>query len=213
MLISLYLENYALLEKQTIEFSEGFNVITGETGAGKSIIVNALALIMGERASSDFIKAGRQRAVLEAVFDIRGRQLEGYTGDEVLIITREISLNGRNLIKINHRTVTQNELKKISRYLIDIHGQHQHQLLIDPANHLEILDLFTRGELRAATQLAYQEYHGRKKEHDLLLQSRDMRQEEKDFLSFQLNELETAGLKSGEYTELKTEKTRLDSFT
>ena len=213
MLLSLYLENYALLERQTIDFSEGFNVITGETGAGKSIIVNALALIMGERASSDFIKAGKQRAILEAVFDIRGRQLDGYADDEVLIITREISLNGRNLIKINHRTVTQNELKKVSRYLIDIHGQHQHQLLIDPENHLEILDLFTRGELHTDVQLAFQNYHTKKKEHDLLLQSRDMRQEEKDFLSFQLNELETADLKPGEYTELKAEKSRLDSFT
>ena len=213
MLISLYLENYALLEKQTIEFNTGFNVITGETGAGKSIIVNALALIMGERASSDFIKAGKQRAILEAVFDIRGRQLDGYADDEVLIITREISLNGRNLIKINHRTVTQNELKKVSRYLIDIHGQHQHQLLIDPANHLEILDLFTHGELRTEAHTAYQEYHSRKKEHDLLLQSRDMRQEEKDFLGFQLNELEAADLKPSEYVELKTEKSRLDSFT
>ncbi|MDR2410627.1 MAG: AAA family ATPase, partial [Bacteroidales bacterium] len=113
MLISLYLENYALIGQQTIEFADGFNVITGETGAGKSIIVNALALIMGERASADFIKAGKQRAILEAVFDIRGRCLDGYTGDDVLIITREISLNGRNLIKINHRVVTQAELKKI----------------------------------------------------------------------------------------------------
>ncbi|MDR1997072.1 MAG: DNA repair protein RecN [Candidatus Margulisbacteria bacterium] len=213
MLISLYLENYALISQQTIEFSEGFNVITGETGAGKSIIVNALALIMGERASTDFIKAGKQRAVLEAVFDIRGRQLEGYAAEEVLIITREISLNGRNLIKINHRVVTQNELKKVSRYLIDIHGQHQHQLLIDPGNHLEILDLFTQAGLRTDCRLAFQEYHTLKKEHDLLLQSRDLRQEEKDFLGFQLSELEAAELQPREYTELQTEKSRLDSFT
>lgn len=213
MLISLYLENYALLEKQTLEFREGFNVITGETGAGKSIIVNALALIMGERASSDFIKAGKQRAILEAVFDIRGRRLEGYEEDEVLIITREISLNGRNLIKINHRAVTQNELKKISRYLIDIHGQHQHQLLIDPENHLEILDLFTQAELRAQCREAFQNYYACKKEYDLLKQNRDMRQEEKDFLNFQLTELTGAQLIPGEYAELKTEKSRLDSFT
>jgi DNA repair protein RecN (Recombination protein N) len=213
MLLSLYLENYALLEKQTIEFGAGFNVITGETGAGKSIIVNALALIMGERASSDFIKAGRQRAVLEAVFDICGRRLEGYADDEVLIITREISLNGRNLIKINHRAATQNELKKVSRYLIDIHGQHQHQLLIDPDNHLEILDLFADPLLKNECAGAFDAYHILQKEHNLLKQNRELRQEEKDFLSFQLAELEDAKLQSGEYTELKAEKNRLDSFT
>ncbi|MDR1452948.1 MAG: DNA repair protein RecN [Candidatus Margulisbacteria bacterium] len=213
MLISLYLENYALIGQQTIEFAEGFNVITGETGAGKSIIVNALALIMGERASADFIKAGKQRAILEAVFDIRGRHLDGYTGDDVLIITREISLNGRNLIKINHRVVTQAELKKVSRYLIDIHGQHQHQILIDPENHLEILDLFTVSKLRGAVREIFGKYHAVKKEYALLLQNRDMRQEEKDFFNFQLAELEGANLQAGEYTELKAEKNRLDSFT
>ncbi|MDR2431677.1 MAG: DNA repair protein RecN [Candidatus Margulisbacteria bacterium] len=212
MLLSLYLENYALLEKQTIEFRSGFNVITGETGAGKSIIVNALALIMGERASSDFIKAGRQRAVLEAVFDIRGKQLDGCADDDALIITREISLNGRNLIKINHRAATQNELKQVSRYLIDIHGQHQHQLLIDPENHLEILDLFTESSRRLAVREVFAKYHAVKKEYTLLLQNRDLRQEEKDFLSFQLAELNAADLKPGEHTELKTEKSRLDSF-
>ncbi|GBR74034.1 DNA replication and repair protein RecN [Candidatus Termititenax aidoneus] len=213
MLISLYLENYALISQQTIEFAEGFNVITGETGAGKSIIVNALALIMGERASADFIKAGKQRAILEAVFDIKGRRIDGYASDEVLIITREISLNGRNLIKINHRAVTQVELKKVSRYLIDIHGQHQHQILIDPENHLEILDLFTESKLRAAAREVFGQYHAVKKEYDLLLQNRDLRQEEKDFLNFQLAELESANLQAGEYTELKAEKNRLDSFT
>ncbi|GBR77469.1 DNA replication and repair protein RecN [Candidatus Termititenax dinenymphae] len=213
MLISLYLENYALIGQQTIEFAEGFNVLTGETGAGKSIIVNALALIMGERASADFIKAGKQRAILEAVFDIRGRRIDGYTADDVLIITREISLNGRNLIKINHRVVTQAELKKVSRYLIDIHGQHQHQVLIDPENHLEILDLFTASEYRENCRKIFAQYHTVKKEYDLLLQNRDMRQEEKDFLSFQLTELEDANLQPGEYAELKTEKSRMDSFT
>ncbi|GBR76706.1 DNA replication and repair protein RecN [Candidatus Termititenax persephonae] len=213
MLLSLYLENYALIDQQSIEFAEGFNVITGETGAGKSIIVNALALIMGERASADFIKAGKSRAVLEAVFDIKGRNIEGYAGDEVLIITREISLNGRNLIKLNRRVVTQAELKKISRYLIDIHGQHQHQILIDPANHLEILDLFTEQKPRSLVREIFAQYHAVKKEYDLLLQNRDLRQEEKDFLNFQLTELVSANLQVGEYTELKTEKSRLDSFT
>lgn len=213
MLLSLYIENYALIEKQTIEFSEGFNVITGETGAGKSIIVGAIAMIMGERASSDLIKTGRQRAILEAVFDIKKKNISGYENEEVLIISRELSVSGRNLIKINGRTVTQSELKNISRYLLDIHGQYQHQLLIDQENHLEILDLFIAPENKQAVALAFAAYAEIRKEHDLLCQSRDMRQEEKDFLKFQLEELNAVNPQPGEYKELLEEKNRLDSYT
>ena len=127
MLISLYIENFALIERLSLEFSDGFNVITGETGAGKSIIVDALAMILGERASTDLIKSGKERAILEAVFDIRDRNIDDYQKEDLLIITRELLLNGRNVVKINNRVVTQAYLKEISRYLLDIHGQHQHQ--------------------------------------------------------------------------------------
>jgi DNA repair protein RecN (Recombination protein N) len=213
MLVSLYIENYALIDSQTIEFNEGFNVITGETGAGKSIIVGALALIMGERASTDLIKSGKQRAILEAVFDIRNKKVPGYEDQEVLVIARELSINGRNLIKINSRTVTQVDLRSVTRYLLDIHGQHQHQLLIDPTNHLEILDLFVASALRQETAAAYTAYAEIKKEYDLLLENQDMRQEEIDFLKFQVEELSAAKPIAGEYTELKEEKSRLDAYT
>lgn len=213
MLISLYIENYALIDKLTIDFAEGFNVLTGETGAGKSIIVGALGMILGERSSVDLIKSGTQRAVLEAVFDIRQRKLAGYENDEVLIITRELQLNGRNICKINGRVVTQAALKETSKYLLDIHGQHQHQILIDPANHLSILDLFVPAQERQLTTEAYALYTEAKKEYELLLQSKELKQEEKDFLKYQLEELTAARIAKGEYKELQEEKARLDNYT
>lgn len=213
MLISIYIENYALIDKLTIDFAEGFNVLTGETGAGKSIIVGALGMILGERSSVDLIKSGTQRAVLEAVFDIRRRNIAGYENDEVLIITREIQLNGRNICKINGRVVTQAALRDTSKYLLDIHGQHQHQILIDPVNHLAILDLFVDLSCRQQTAEAHVLYSEAKKEYELLLQSKELKQEEKDFLKYQLEELTAARIAKGEYKELQEEKARLDNYT
>lgn len=213
MLISLYIENYALIDKLTIEFAEGFNVLTGETGAGKSIIVGALGMILGERSSIDLIKSGAQRAVLEAVFDIRGRKIKDYENDEVLIITRELQLNGRNICKINGRIITQAALKDTSKYLLDIHGQHQHQVLIDQENHLGILDLFVDFEPRRRTRETYEDYTQAKKEYELLLHSKELKQEEKDYLKYQLEELTAARIIKGEYKELEDEKSRLDNYT
>ncbi len=212
MLISLYIENYALIDKLNIEFGPGFNVITGETGAGKSIIVGALSLILGERASTELIKTGRQKALLEAVFDIKGREIAGYENDDILIIGRELQLNGRNICKLNDRIVTQNKLREISRYLFDIHGQHQHQLLIDPVNHLAILDQFIDLNAKLETIKAFDIYDKLKKEYELLQRSRDMKQEEKDFYKYQYEELTAARLKPGEYLEIKQERARLDNF-
>ncbi len=213
MLVSLYIENYALIDKLTIEFDDGFNVLTGETGAGKSIIVGALSMILGERSSTELIKSGAQRAILEAVFAIKGQKLSGYEQDDVLIITRELQLNGRNICKLNGRVVTQAILKETSKYLLDIHGQHQHQVLIDPENHLGILDLFIDQTLKQKTAEVYREYGEVKREYDVLMQSRDMKKEEKDFLKYQLEELSSANLAGGEYKELLEEKARLDGYT
>lgn len=212
MLISLYIENYALIDKLNIEFGPGFNVITGETGAGKSIIVGALSLILGERASTDLIKTGRQKALLEAVFDIKGRKIVGYENDDILIVGRELQLNGRNICKLNDRIVTQNKLREISRYLFDIHGQHQHQLLIDPENHLAILDQFIELNAKLETIKTFDLYDKLKKEYELLQRSRDMKQEEKDFYKYQYEELMAARLTTGEYFEIKQERSRLDNF-
>ena len=147
MLNSLNIENYALIEKLELKLGRSFIVLTGETGAGKSIIVGALSMVLGERTSGDVIRTGSDRAYVEAEFDIsqnngiRDKLKEvGIEPEETLIISREVSSGGKGQARINGRIVTQSILKLISRSLLDIHGQHEHQSLLYAESHIELLD-------------------------------------------------------------------------
>ncbi|KAA3601575.1 MAG: DNA repair protein RecN [Calditrichaeota bacterium] len=141
MLKSLYIKNYALLEEEKIEFSEGLNIITGETGAGKSIILGALSLILGERVKPESIRSGKDFAIVEAEF---------VDGSDRILIRREINGKSNNKISINKRTVTLVELKKFSSYLIDSHTQHEQHTLLNPENHINSVDEF--GDLNSLVQ-------------------------------------------------------------
>lgn len=223
MLWELSIHNFALIEDLTIEFGPGLNVLTGETGAGKSIIVDAVSLVLGGRASTDFIREPAEKARIEGVFELPLVETLGHTleelgvevgEDKTLVMSREISRNGRNLCRINGRTMTLSNYRRVGQYLIDLHGQHEHQSLLNPERHLELLDSFAGEELltlREQVQARYRELqtvlrdlnHWQKKKQEI-----DQRQ---DLLMFQVQEIESANLAAGEEDELQQEKTILQN--
>src|SRR6187397_3018409 len=136
MLRLLRIRNLAVIESAEVEFEPGFNVLTGETGAGKSILVEAVGLLLGGRASGDLVRTGEDAAAIEAIFE---------SGGEELLVRREITAQGRSRAFINGALATAGALKELSARLVELHGQHEHQTLLDPSTHLDVLDAF--GEL------------------------------------------------------------------
>ncbi|HOP79885.1 MAG TPA: AAA family ATPase, partial [Armatimonadota bacterium] len=144
----MQIKNFALIDDLSIELGDGFNVLTGETGAGKSIIIDAITAILGERISSEMIRTGPDKAVVEAAFDLSGNErahskaaeLGFDMEDGMLLISREISSTGKSQCRINGRLSTISMLKELTSGLIDVHGQHEHQWLLDAQKHLDILD-------------------------------------------------------------------------
>ena len=167
MLTELNLRNYAIIESLSLKFSKGLNIITGETGTGKSIIIDAVNIILGDRTGSDIIKTGQSEAVIEAVFDLEGRndlldllQSHGIPDNESgLVIRRIISGDGRSRVYINDTAATIKFLSKITEELIDIFSQHEHQSLLKEKNHIKYLDLYMdNNELKDKYKLLYEEY-------------------------------------------------------
>src|SRR4051812_2471024 len=150
MLTELRIRNFAIIESLTLPLGPGFNVLTGETGAGKSIIVGALALLLGERGGSDLVRTGSDKATVEGVFDIAERpelrmllDERGIDADEPLVVLkREVSSAGRTRAWVNGTTVTASALAEVGRALVDLHGQHEAQSLIDPESQRAVLDAF-----------------------------------------------------------------------
>src|SRR6185436_15942372 len=170
MLTLLNISNIALIDELQVEFDRGLNLLTGETGSGKSIIVDALGLLIGGRPTSELIKAGETRAFIEGLFLVErneelenlirsaGIELEG-EGETEIVIRRELSTGGRNKIFINHQLATQSLLRELSPFLVDIHGQGDQQTLFNPATHLELLDAYAGNDgLRAGVSDAYQRW-------------------------------------------------------
>ena len=214
MLLQLNIKDFAIIDNLHITFGKGLNILTGETGAGKSIIVDAVKLILGDRASLEDIRSSKDEAVVEAMFDISSlkdvaglMETTGLPNEENIIIRRVISRSGKNRTFINNSMANLTLLQEIGSRIIDIYGQHDHQSLTRQEEHIDILDNF--GGLMPLRQEyinAYTEYVSIKKELDSLMADNEKLVERQDFLSFQSREIEAAGLKTGEDAELKKEK-------
>lgn len=222
MLSSLQIKDFAIIDDLSVDFSEGFNVITGETGAGKTILVDAISLVQGSRAESDHIRKGSEHAIVTAVFSSKGfsdevlREL-GSLGVDVkddIIVHRVISSEGRGKTLISGVPVTNQMLKSIADRIIDISSQHEHQLLLDAKSHSAVLDSFG-GHMRE-----FEEYLASHREHMSvslevkgLEENREREREKLEFLKFQLNELEQARLEPGEEAQLEEKRGRLKYAT
>lgn len=220
MLIELNIRNFAIIDALNITFAPGLNVLSGETGAGKSIIIGAVSLLLGDRASADMIRTDEEAAVVEALFDLREspalRIKLGEMGLEVrddLTIRRIVSRSGRNRIYINDSPVTLNTLSTVGESLLNICGQHEHQALLNAESHLDILDEF--GDLmraRADYAAVFHRVQALRERQRSLIGLREKRAEREDFLRFQLREIAETGPVPGEDAALLDEKKRLNNI-
>ncbi len=210
MLAQLHIENIAVIQSADLTFEERFNVLTGETGAGKSIVVDAIGAILGRRTSRDLIRTGAKAACVEALFrelpDLAWFRENAINPDEngELLLRREIQADGRNLCRANGQLLTVAQLKALGDHLVDIHGQHDGQQLLDPACHLSYLDGFgglTRGAL-AEFQRSYEAVTALRRQIDALRMDESEKARRLDTLEFQIDELERAELKEGEQEAL-----------
>ncbi len=218
MLKELNIKNFAIIDQLRVEFTPGLNVFTGETGAGKSIVVDALNLALGERASGDFIRTGCQEAVVEAAFELNGRSMKEITvlldnqgievqGGEDLIVRRVLSSSGKNKVYINGSLANLNTLVALGASLADIHGQHEHQSLLSLEHQRELLDSFGGLDgLREEVAGIYLRLQNVRKQLAELETGERHRAQREDMLRFQKNEIEAAALKPGEDDELAKEQ-------
>ena len=220
MLVQLKIVNIGLVSDSTIMFGPGFNVITGETGAGKSMTVGAVNLISGERTSSGILSPGVEKGSVEAFFDLEEQKniLETLSGvgvdceDGQLVIRREIFSNGKNRCLVNGALVTLTQIKQIGDMLIDIHGPHDHQSLLRSSYHIYILDSFAGLEKERETYAScYQDYVGLRDEKERLLNQTGADESMTDFLKFQINEIDQASLDEAEEEELLKEEALLEN--
>ena len=217
MLSLLHIENIALIQSADIRFEPGFNVLTGETGAGKSIIIDSIGAVLGERTSRELIRTGAKSALVTAVFTqvptLPWLEENGFpTGEEELLLQRELQGDGRNVCRIDGKLVTVAQLRELGRQLLNIHGQHDGQQLLDPASHLGYLDQFGGCQpLLESYQEAYRKWHDIRREMDKLQMDEAERSRRVDTLNYQIQELERAQLKAGEDEELSARRTLLRS--
>ena len=219
MLTELSIRNFAIIDEMKVSFTGGLNVITGETGAGKSIIIGAVGLLLGERASADMIRSFEESATVEALFDIgekddlkkRIRQMGFHVGKE-LILKRIVTRTGKNRVYIDGQLATLGMLSAISESLINICGQHEHQVILTADNHIDILDEF--GDLlpiRREYADMYGQYLSLKEKIREVLSVKKTRGEREDLLRFQFKEIDDAGIRAGEDTALLEEKKVLNN--
>jgi len=221
MLTELRVRDFAIIDSLNIEFANGFNVVTGETGAGKSIIVDSISLLLGDRADPGVVRAGAERALIEGVFQLdeaMRRDVEvilseqGLESDEpgLLLLGREVRLNGRSLCRVNGRAVGQNVLRELGELLVDVHGQSEHLSLLRVKEHVNLLDRYAGlwdQRIRVSNKVA--ELRASRKELQQLIDNARERARRVDMLKFQLEEIRAARLKPNEEATLGEEHTRL----
>jgi DNA repair protein RecN (Recombination protein N) len=222
MLLQLDIQNVALIEKISIEFESGMNILTGETGAGKSIIIDSINAVLGDRVSRDIIRTGSDKALIEAVFrtdtarlaDVMNEMGMEAEEDGTVILSREITQSGRNTCRVNGKMVAASYMKTIGERLIDIHGQHDNQSLLKIENHIDLLDAFA-GEAMQELRREYSELleQYKKVRAGLKELSGDPGERERrmDLLRFQIDEIKKAGLKPNEEGELSAERQLLNN--
>lgn len=219
MLESIHVKNFALIDEAELSLGEGVQILTGETGAGKSILIDAVTAALGGKAPKGAVRAGAESALVELVFYIPEEEkrlvLAGLDipleEDGQLIVSRRIT-EGRSLCKLNGVTATLSMVRQATGLLIDIHGQHEHQSLLQKAKHLAILDEFTKnqtGALRKELARSYEQYAALKKEADSFTLDEEGRRRELDFCRYEIQEIENARLRPGEEEELSTRYRRM----
>ena len=216
MLQQLYIKNVALINEALIEFDKGLNILSGETGAGKSIVIGSLAFVLGARSTKDFIKKGEDYAMVEALLTLKSKTIKNeirelgvdIDEDSCVLISRTFNKNGRNTCKVNGRPATLGMIKEICEKLIDIHGQHEHQSLLNPSKHILLLDRFCENDLlEPKNKLAsiIKEYKIVLKQISDLSMGKD-REDLIDFFNYQINEIESAKLIENEEESLLEER-------
>lgn len=213
MLFHLHVKNLALIDSAHVEFREGLNILTGETGAGKSVIIGSVNAALGAKSSRDLIRQGCDSAYIELVFSITDakkkevlEKLDVFPDEDGLIIISKKITQARSISKINDETVTAARLRQITGHLIDIHGQHEHQSLLYPVKHLEILDEYGKSQMAELKQKIAESYKGYielKKKMEFFSSDREQRAREADFYRFEIEEIENAALKPGEEESLE----------
>lgn len=213
MLVHLHVKNLALIEDIEVEFGPGLNILTGETGAGKSILLGSMQLILGSRIAKDMIRAGANYALVELLFQVENprveeaiRELGVEPEDGQVILSRKI-MDGRSINKINGETCTVSQMKAVASCLLDIHGQHEHQSLLYQDKQLEILDAYGKDEIypiKEKVNSVYRTYRDCIKKLKALDMDEEQRNRERAFLEFEINEIESSSLKTGEDEELET---------
>lgn len=212
MLSQINISNFALIENLTVDFYEGLNVLSGETGAGKSILIDAINYVLGSKFNKDLIRYGEDKTYVEAVFSIDNQEIRNeldqeFSEEDFLIISRETFLNGKSLAKINGRSVTVNYLKKISQFLIDIHGQHDNQKLLDKKTHITYLDSY--GDEKHLQNLQkynsiFNEWNQAVKDKQDLINKYGDKDKRQENLKFRLEEINSVDIKIGEDEELSS---------
>ncbi|MDF2943324.1 MAG: hypothetical protein K0S01_2182 [Herbinix sp.] len=211
MLISLHVKNFAIINEVEVYFKDHLNIMTGETGAGKSIIIGSVNAALGGKINKDIVRSGAEYALIELVFETKDevifaamRELDVPIEGEQIIISRKI-MSGRSICKINGENVTASALTTIAGLLIDIHGQHEHQSLLHKAKHMEIVDRFAKdeiGSIKQELEHSYKDYVKLKQEYDQAGIDEEKRLREISFLDYEINEILKAALISGEDVEL-----------
>ncbi len=221
MLTTLVIKNFAIISELELSFDGGMSVLTGETGAGKSIIVSALGLLLGGRASSDIIRTGADEAVVEGLFTVDRRHAPTMAmlqsigidlDDDEFVVRRIVPRKGRGRIYIGGTLQTITTLRDLMRTVIDISGQHEHVSLLDASKHLSMIDRFAGLEdIVESFGQRYSQYHSIRKERDLLISSLSERSKRLDFLTYQIDELTTANIQPGESEQTDAELRRLSN--
>lgn len=222
MLQTLTIKQFAIIDELEINFGNGLTVLSGETGSGKSIIIDAIGQLIGMRASSDFVRHGKKKATIEGIFDIDNNpevirtlnELEVDTDEDFLIVKREIFSSGKSLCKVNNQTVTLHDLRLIMQELLDIHGQHETQSLLKQKYHLQLIDSYSDGKydnILKQYQNTYQTFKDKTRELDELESADQALLQRLDLMKFQADELSEANLQEGEVEQLEADIKRIQN--